>query len=335
MIDFKCLACGEGLSVPNSLIGQKETCPSCAQALRVPSTSLTATELSGYDELVGQNSKRGACKYCGEKVSLLRRYHSECQKKYEQAFKLIKSVAASTAFGGNDLDFAIVEISKLAKAGFVPTYAAKEAVVDGWALALDKFLEDNIFSEEEEQKLTSFAESMELTQEDLDARGAFTKATMAGCIRDVLNGEIPQRFNINCQLPFNFQKTESLVWVFYDVKYLEERIKKEYVGGYGGMSIRVMKGVYYRTGAFKGHPVETAYMHHVDTGLVGITNKHIYFAGARKSVRIPYKKIVSFNSYSDGIGIQRDAASAKPQIFVTGEGWFVYNLVTNLSQLSS
>jgi len=35
--------------------------------------------------------------------------------------------------------------------------------------------------------------------------------------------------------------------------------------------------------------------------------------------------------YSDGIGIHRDAASAKPQIFVTGDGWFTYNLVVNLA----
>jgi len=52
-----------------------------------------------------------------------------------------------------------------------------------------------------------------------------------------------------------------------------------------------------------------------------------------KSVRLPYAKIVSFEPFSDGIGVMRDAATAKPQIFVTGDGWFTYNLVTNLSQI--
>jgi len=47
---------------------------------------------------------------------------------------------------------------------------------------------------------------------------------------------------------------------------------------------------------------------------------------------VPYSKIVSFTPYSDGIGIQRDAASAKPQTFVTGDGWFIYNLVVNLAR---
>ncbi|MGI6285975.1 hypothetical protein SEF58_09180 [Neomoorella humiferrea] len=37
--------------------------------------------------------------------------------------------------------------------------------------------------------------------------------------------------------------------------------------------------------------------------------------------------------YSDGIGIQRDAARAKPQFFITGDGWYIYNLVTNAAKL--
>jgi hypothetical protein len=29
----------------------------------------------------------------------------------------------------------------------------------------------------------------------------------------------------------------------------------------------------------------------------------------------------------------RDAQTAKPQTFVTGDGWFVYNLAVNLAQV--
>jgi hypothetical protein len=74
---------------------------------------------------------------------------------------------------------------------------------------------------------------------------------------------------------------------------------------------------------------------HIDTGVVVVTNKSIYFAGPKKSVRLPYEKIVSFQRFSNGLGATRDAATAKPQIFVTGDGWFTYNLVTNLAQLAN
>jgi hypothetical protein len=72
---------------------------------------------------------------------------------------------------------------------------------------------------------------------------------------------------------------------------------------------------------------------HVDTGLVVATSKHIYFTGPKKAFRVPYVKIVSFHPFSNGIGIIRDAATAKPQFFITHDGWFTYNLVTNLARL--
>ena len=44
-------------------------------------------------------------------------------------------------------------------------------------------------------------------------------------------------------------------------------------------------------------------------------------------------RIVSFDPHDDGFGIMRDAQTAKPQIFRTGDGWFAYNLAINLSQM--
>ena len=114
---------------------------------------------------------------------------------------------------------------------------------------------------------------------------------------------------------------------------VEDKVRREFVGGSQGVSVRVTKGVYYRVGAFKGHAVEHTESVHIDTGWVFVTNKNIYFAGPKKSLRLPYAKIVSFQSFSDGIGVTRDAATAKAQSFLTGEGWFTYNLVTNLSKL--
>jgi hypothetical protein len=44
-------------------------------------------------------------------------------------------------------------------------------------------------------------------------------------------------------------------------------------------------------------------------------------------------KIVNFVPYSNGFGIFRDAANARQQVFLTGDGWFPFNLLTNLSKL--
>jgi hypothetical protein len=131
-------------------------------------------------------------------------------------------------------------------------------------------------------------------------------------------GKVPERMAIQGHVPFNLQKTEKLIWVFQNVDYYEQKTRREYVGGSRGVSVRIAKRVYYRVGAFKGHRVERTETVHAATDLLGVTNKHIYFAGDAKSFRIRHDKIVSFEPYSDGIGVQRDAATAKPQLFVTG-----------------
>ena len=67
--------------------------------------------------------------------------------------------------------------------------------------------------------------------------------------------------------------------------------------------------------------------------LLGLTTKHLCFAGSRKRFRVRYDRIVSFDPYDDGFGIMREAQSAKPQTLRTGDGWFPYNLATNLVQM--
>ena len=72
---------------------------------------------------------------------------------------------------------------------------------------------------------------------------------------------------------------------------------------------------------------ETVY---ADTGLLGFTTKHLYFPGTEKKFRARHDKVVDFEPFSDGFGLMRDAQTAKPQSFRTGDGWFAYNLAGNL-----
>ena len=93
------------------------------------------------------------------------------------------------------------------------------------------------------------------------------------------------------------------------------------------------RGVHYRPSTFRSRPIEWEETVHADTGMLGRTAKHIYSAGRRKRFRVRYDKIVAFEPFSDGSGIMRDAQTAKPQTFRTGDGWFAYNLAANLAQV--
>ncbi len=333
MIDFNCEHCGETLSVPQSVAGTSEKCPACGEEVTIPNTSRPVV-LSGWSNGSTPKSKRGICKLCGQKVRLWGQVHKECKDRHDRTWNQLVQLSAEAIRKRKDLAALAVKLSEFSKASFITTHEMRKALVVAWDHVLGEFLEDAILSKEEENALMVCADKLGLAETELDANGAWTRATMAATLREVLDGKLPSRLAIRGQVPFVLQKAETLIWAFPGTDYYEERARTTYEGGYQGVSIRVMKGVYYRTGGFRGHPVVTNSLVHIDAGMFGITNKHLYFAGDHKGFRIPYRKIVSYRPHSDGIGINRDAASAKPQVFVTGEGWFVHNLATNLAKMA-
>ena len=276
----------------------------------------------------------GNCKFCGKLAGFLHTEHTECEQLHENSKKQIVTEISQALSPSGSLDALQSRLTEIAQDGYISEKERQTLLVQGWTDAVDRYLEDGVLDESEEKRLVEFKNCLSLTEADLDANGAFTKIVKAAVIRDVLSGVIPQRMKFEANLPINLQKDEKVVWVFPGGEYLEDRTHRQYVGGSQGVSLRIMKGVYYRVGAFAGQPVDRTERVHIDTGMVVVTNKHIYFAGPVKAVRVPYAKIVSFQPFSDGIGIIRDALNARPQIFVTGDGWFTYNLVTNLAHLS-
>jgi hypothetical protein len=273
------------------------------------------------------------CRYCEKPAGFLRFVHKECESKYKNSKTKIVSLIENINPEGDNLSSLENKIAKEASSGFIYGDEKNKLIISGWEKAVERAFDDGVLTHEEESSLTEFASHFSLSQENLDGNGAYSKIVKGAVLRDIFEGKIPERLQIDGNLPFNLQKTEKVIWVFQDVDYYEQKKRTQYVGGSQGVSIRIAKGVYYRAGAFKGERVETHETIHADTGLLGVTNKHIYFSGGAKSFRIRHDKVVSFEPFSDGIGLQRDAATAKPQSFVTGDGWFTYNLITNVAQL--
>ena len=203
---------------------------------------------------------------------------------------------------------------------------------EAWEAAVDGVLEDGVLTLDEEAALVRYLRHFELSAEDVNDNGAHTNMVKAAVIREAAEGLVPQRQATDVPVPFNLMKSEQLVWLIDDVDYHEVVTRRERRGTSHGLSIRIAKGLYYRPGMFRSQFHEWEETVHVDAGLLGITSKHLYFHGQRKRFRIRYDRIVSFDAYNDGIGVMRDAQTARPQSFRTGDGWFAYNLVTNLAR---
>jgi len=224
-------------------------------------------------------------------------------------------------------------LSDMAAASYIDGDGTSAAMAEGWSLAVDQHLNNGGLDEDDERKLLVFADRFGLSRELLDRKGYWTKVVKAGVIRDLLNGVVPQRVKANGNLPFTLMANEKLVWLFSGVKYLEGQTPPAN-GGYHGARVEVAKGQYYRPVGFCDNPVETAGRTHIDSGFLAVTTRHFYFGGRDRRLRVRHDQIVSFTPYTDGVGIQPDADAARPHVFVTGDGWFTYNLLANIGNVS-
>jgi hypothetical protein len=270
--------------------------------------------------------------YCKQPAGFLKSAHPECKQRYELGWQQIVAKATEAAKGKSPLPGIEGALAEIARTCYLDDSKVREALVAGWEAASASFLEDNLISEAEEETLANYAKECGLSQQDLMQHGAYMRVVKGSILREVFHGKTPSAVKVTGTMPFNVGKDEVMIWLEGSIKYMEERTHRTYVGGSQGVSMRIAKGLYYRVGAFKATPVVTSALEAVDQGNVLITDKALYFQGAIKSFRIPFKKMVSFLPYSDGLGFFRNTANAKQQVIVSGDGWFYYNLITNLAQ---
>ena len=214
-------------------------------------------------------------------------------------------------------------------------------LADVWRVVVPTVIEDGLLSEDAEEAATQFMNYFDLDVDDLNQNGAVREFLHAVILRRSIDGDFADFGDLSAaaveqghRIPFNLLKSETLVWLGRGAHYSTLETRREFRGSSHGLSIRVANGLYYRPSAFSGRSVASEAVTHADTGMLGITTKHLYFHGPVKRFRVRYDKIVSFEPYSDGLGFMRDNLRAKPETFTVGEddGWFLYNLVMNLAQ---
>ena len=195
--------------------------------------------------------------------------------------------------------------------------------------AAQKFLSNGLISGSEQAQLDEFTNSLRLPVNNLPVqyRGSdIEKIQQAGILSQLQNGSMPNFRPIN--LPIMLSQGEGVIWTYENVTMLQEKITREWVGRHNGMTFRVVKGVYYRTGGTKGRPVEKSTMETVGVGTLILTNKNICFHSTTRSIKIPYKKLAGMTPYSDGIELHQEGAKAQRQVFQGFDSWFMMNLLS-------
>ena len=319
-----------------------ESLSEIAQHSRASESDIQAAIVAGWNQAVSESLADGVLTHDEEtrlrefrdSLALTREDTRASDARLEGASRdRLMLDARLAALAVSDAETHLHELGQMLEGSGLSPGDQRGLLVQAWEAAVEGTLEDGMLTLDEEAALVRYLHNFELSSRDVDSNGAHRNMIEAAVIREAAEGLIPSRLDPNIQTPFNLMKSEELVWVFDGAKYIETRTRRERQGTSHGLSIRVARGLYYRPSSFRSQAVEWEETAHVDTGLLGVTTKHIYFHGPRKRFRVRYDKIVSFEPYTDGIGIMRDAQTAKPQSFATGDGWFIYNLVTNLARL--
>jgi hypothetical protein len=141
---------------------------------------------------------------------------------------------------------------------------------------------------------------------------------------------------INGNLPFNLENGETVVWVFNGVEYLEDKTVRSSTRGYGGVSIRVMPGIYAHAGQSAPASTTQGFVS-IDKGTLALTERALLFSGAHKALRLKYKDLASFTRYDYGFAVCKGTQSARNLGFEVPDplAGFPFGMLQGLAKLNA
>ncbi len=211
----------------------------------------------------------------------------------------------------------------------------RKLVLNGITRLIAHVQEQRVLTSDEINRIIELDDLFCLKPEELTVAEIPQKLMMHLQLNALDEGTIAAHSNpMNAETSVVLQKDESIIWVL-GVGYNEIKDHTRYVGGSQGLSIRLIKGLYYRTGAFAGHKItEQGIEFHL--GDLTITNKVMFFVdfAGTTIVRIDIPKIVAMESYADGFKVVMGGAKPKPFTFMADvqDIWFASNVISRITQ---
>lgn len=183
-----------------------------------------------------------------------------------------------------------------------------------------------------EEKRRKMAEAKEQKKREEQQRKLALREAEAQKERDVnqfINNLAAGNVNLtsNKPSPMIMKKGETVTIVMNNISFMESRSVRQTIGGYGGPSFRVAKGVSFRFGGVSARSVSHEELKKIDRGSLVLTNKRLAFLGSMRTINIDLRKIVAIEPYKDGIGSQRE--NKQKTEYFTGTQNTVLNFTKN------
>lgn len=178
---------------------------------------------------------------------------------------------------------------------------------DIFAVAFTVAKEDQQVTRDEEQELKKIQNYLGLADDDIQ----HDKKELARLrlLNEIQQGNMPTIPVTNLIM----QKDEKAYWVEPATLAEEKVLRRRFEGGSQGVSFRIMKGVSYRVGGFRGHSVSETGVVAVSNGDLIITSKRIIFRGDNKSFAVKLDKILDTQLFTNGLQFSENNRS-KPRL---------------------
>jgi hypothetical protein len=304
------------------------------------------------------------CRYCGQKAGWFSDAHQACITSAQQGCERVASAVVSMfgekmalpvehphsdewylTFATNVWSGTKQTVDKLVAEHRIPTDDLRKSLIEGWSTGAEQVSVAEPLNPEKYSVMSRLFRLMEFTDQEMRKTDGYISAIFSMLLWAVMVYGDPASVAGVPEHPFNLRDCETPLFFFGSVVYSKETVSRSYQAGYGGLSVRLARGMYYHFGGFKGQRIDASTLKEIDYGGMLLTTQNIYFGGDHTTFRIPYTNVVSFRPHSDGIGIFRDSAQA--EVFTVLEanpsggnpvnarpvfGWFLFNMAHFLAQ---
>jgi hypothetical protein len=262
-----CPHCGHGVHEPKDL--SDYLCPKCDQ----PGPWASQDQVKAFEDARAAEQRAAAARQAA-------------RDRYAQ---LLGMVGAGALVPSADVAAAI------SASGYTPLESMKlnAAAFSKAAIAATA---DDIITPKESAHLRQLMSVLSLRVDELRSENPQIVERIA--ISGINGGDLPEVTS-----PSILAKRGEIVHLERAANLMKEVAVRQYQAGYSGFSFPVGKtGIRYRVGGSRGHSVEVGTRLNVaDTGTLIVTNKRAVYVGTRKTVEMPYSKLVNLRVYSDGI----------------------------------
>ncbi|MDD4902775.1 MAG: hypothetical protein PHE24_06635 [Patescibacteria group bacterium] len=181
-----------------------------------------------------------------------------------------------------------------------------------FAVAFSVTKSDEQVTKDEEQELLTIQKYLGLADEEIQSNKK--ELARLRLLNEIQQGNIPT-------IPVKnliTQKDENAYWEEPATLIEEKVLRRRFEGGSQGVSFRIMKGVSYRVGGFRGHSVSETGLVTVGDGDLIITSKRIIFRGDKKSFAVKLDKVLDIQLFTNGLQFS-EINRSKPRMIRFGQ----------------